>query len=109
MEILILFIPSSMSIRLNFLVAEQGLINEVNSLPHCFNPLSVAEGRKLVRLVLDLREVNRYLVKCNFLYEDLRSLAEVFQKGFWSFYMGLKIRRKCASKLLSSKYLICLF
>ena len=45
MEILILFIPSSMSIRLNFLVEEQGLISEVNSPPHCLNPLSVAEGR----------------------------------------------------------------
>ena len=60
---------------------EQGLIIEVNSPPRCINPLSVAEGKKL-RLVLDLREVNRYLVKCNFRYEDLRSLAEVFQKGF---------------------------
>lgn len=68
---------------------EQGLIIEVNSPPHCVNPLSVAEGKKL-RLVLDLREVNRYLVKCNFRYEDLRSLAEVFQKGFWFFTWDLK-------------------
>ena len=94
MEILILFIQSSlMSIRLNFLVAEQGLISEVNSPPHSVNPLSVAEGKKL-RLVLDLPEefceVNRYLVKCYFRYEDLRSLAEVFQKGFCFFTWDLK-------------------
>ena len=44
---------------------EQDLIIEVNSPLHCVNPLSVAEGKKL-RLVLDLREVNRYLVKCTF-------------------------------------------
>ena len=68
---------------------EQGLIIEVNSPPHCVNPLSVAEGKKL-RLIFDLREVNRYLVKCNFRYEDLRSLAEVFQKGFWFFTWDLK-------------------
>ena len=70
---------------------KQGLIIEVNSPPHCVNPLSVAEGKKL-HLVLYLREVNRYLVKCNFRYEDLRSLVEVFQKGFRVFYMGPKIR-----------------
>ena len=68
---------------------EPGLIIEVNSPPHCVNPLSVTEGKKL-RLVLDLREVNRYLVKCNFRYEDLRSLAEVFQKEFWFFTWDLK-------------------
>ena len=68
---------------------EQGLIIEVNSLPHCVNPLSVAERKKL-RLVLDLREVNRYLVKYNFRHEDLRFLAEVFQKGFWFSTWDLK-------------------
>jgi len=29
---------------------------------HCANPLAVAEGKKF-RLVIDLREVNKYLVK----------------------------------------------
>ena len=68
---------------------EQGLITEVYYPPHCVNPLSVAEGKKL-RLVLDLREVNRYLVKSKFHYEDLRSQAEVFQQGFWFFTWDLK-------------------
>ena len=76
MEILILFIPNSMKIGLNFLVAEKGLISEVNSPSHCVNPLSIVEGKKL-RLVLDLRDVNRYLVKCNFRYEDIRELKVV--------------------------------
>ena len=35
-------------------------IEEVNEPPFCINPLSVAEGKKL-RLVLDLRHVNKYL------------------------------------------------
>ena len=68
---------------------KQGLISEVNSPPHCVNPLSVAEGKKL-HLVLDLSEVNRYLVKCNFRFEDLLSLAEVFQEGFCFFTWDLK-------------------
>ena len=53
------------------------------------NPLTVAEGKKL-RLVIDLREVNKYLVKPKFRYEDLRSLSEVFGQGFWFFTWDLK-------------------
>ena len=43
---------------------ERRLIQEHSSPPHCVNPLTVAEGKKL-RLVIDLREVNKYLVKPN--------------------------------------------
>ena len=43
-----------------------------------------------LRLVIDLREVNKYLVKPKFRYEDLRSLSEVFEKGFWFFTWDLK-------------------
>ena len=43
---------------------ERQLIQEHSSPPHCVNPLTVAEGKKL-RLLIDLREVNRYLVKSN--------------------------------------------
>ena len=60
---------------------EWQLIQEHNSPPHCVNPLTVAEGKKL-RLVVALREVNKYLVKPKFRYEDLRSLSEVFEEGF---------------------------
>ena len=44
---------------------EKQLINEHSFPPHCVNPLTVAEGKKL-RMVIDLREVNKYLVKPNF-------------------------------------------
>ena len=40
------------------------------------NPLSVAKGKKL-RLVIDLRRVNNFLVRFKFKYEDLRSLSHV--------------------------------
>ena len=68
---------------------EKQLINEHSFPPHCVNPLTVAEGKKL-RLVIDLREVNKYLVKPKFRYEDLRSLSEVFEQGFWFFTWDLK-------------------
>ena len=68
---------------------ERRLIQEHSSPPHCVNPLTVAEGKKL-RLVIDLREVNKYSVKPKFHYEDLRSLSEVFEQGFWFFTWDLK-------------------
>ena len=46
-------------------------IQEHNKPPFCVNPLKVAVGKKL-RLVIDLRHVNQYLVKSVFSkYEDL--------------------------------------
>ena len=57
--------------------------------PYCVNPLTVAEGKKL-RLVIDLRHVNEYLVKPNFKYEDLRSLSQVIEEGHWFFTWDLK-------------------
>ena len=68
---------------------EKQLINEHSFPPQFVNPLTVAEGKKL-RLVIDLREVNKYLVKPKFRYEDLRSLSEVFEQGFWFFTWDLK-------------------
>ena len=66
------------------------LINEHSFPPHCVNPLTVAEGKKL-RLVIDLREVNKYLVKPKFRYEDLRSLSEVFEQGILVLHVGPEI------------------
>ena len=55
---------------------EEQLINEHSFPPHCVNPLTVAEGK--------------YLVKPKFRYEDLRYLSEVFEQGFWFFTWDLK-------------------
>ena len=61
--------------------------HEVSSF--CVNPLTVAEGKKL-RLVIDLRHVNNYLVKPKFKYEDLQSLSQVLDEGHWFFTCDLK-------------------
>ena len=59
-----------------------GLVKEVPEKPYCCNPLTVAEGKKL-RLVLDLRHVNEYIFSPKFKYEDLRTLANMFDKNFY--------------------------
>ncbi|XP_032241702.1 uncharacterized protein LOC116620164 [Nematostella vectensis] len=64
-------------------------IVEHDKAPYCVNPLTVAEGEKL-RLVIELRHVNGYLVKQIFKYEDLRSLSQVIEEGNWFFTWDLK-------------------
>jgi hypothetical protein len=66
-----------------------GCITEHMNPPYCVNPLSVAEGKKL-RLVIDLRHVNEFLVKTKFKYEDLRSLSQVVEENSWYFTWDLK-------------------
>ena len=66
-----------------------GYIAEQVEPPYCINPLSVVKGKKL-RLVLDLRNVNKHLSAQPFRYEDLRSLAELFEEKFWFFTWDLK-------------------
>ena len=51
---------------------EEGMIEEIDSRPYICIPLTVAEGKKL-RLVLDLRHVNQYLMR---IYEDLKTIAQ---------------------------------
>ena len=47
------------------------------------------EGKKL-RLVLDLKHVNKYLVVPRFKYENLKSLSEIFEQGYYFFTWDLK-------------------
>ena len=51
-----------------------------NKKPYCCNPLTVAEGKKL-RLVLDLRHVNKHIKHNKFRYENLSALPEILNKG----------------------------
>ena len=53
------------------------------------NPLTVVEGKKL-RLVIDLRHVNQFLVKTKFKYDDLRSLSQIVEENSWFFTFDLK-------------------
>ena len=78
------FVSSSISELL-----EKGCIEEVSEIPYCSNPLTVAEGEKL-RLVLDLRHVNKYLNVTKFKYENLATVAKLFEEGFYFFTFDLK-------------------
>ena len=69
---------------------------EVPHRPHCCNPLTVAQGKKL-RLVLDLRHPNQFVAKIDFKYEDLAHIAQVLGAGqfylfFFRFEVGLSPR-----------------
>ena len=54
----------------------------------CVNPLAVAEGK--LRLAIDPRHVNNYVVKFKFKYKDLPSLSQVPEEGHWCFTWGFK-------------------
>ena len=56
-------------------------IQELNCRPHCCNPLTVAENGSKLRLVIDLRHVNKFIKFTKFRYEDLTTLSEMFQEG----------------------------
>ena len=66
-----------------------GYVLECPTPPHCVNPLTVAKGKKL-RLVLDLRHVNKHVRKQTFRYEDLKSLSQLFGEKYWFFTWDLK-------------------
>ena len=70
-------------------LVEYDCVVEHSTPPFCVNPLSVAEGKKL-RLVIDLRHVNSFLVRFKFKYEDLRSLSQVLEEGHWFFTWDLR-------------------
>ena len=59
---------------------EKSYIQEINSASYCCNPLTVAEGKKL-RLVLDLRHVNKFLNVQKFRYEDLKIVADLIENS----------------------------
>ena len=59
---------------------KDGRVKEVTEKPRVVNPLTVSEGKKL-RMVLDLRNVNPYVAKAKFKYEDLRVAADLLQAG----------------------------
>ena len=61
---------------------------ETDSIPYCCNPLTVAHGRKL-RLVLDLRHPNQYVLKTKFKYEDLKHISQILD--FHQFYSSFDL------------------
>ena len=64
-------------------------IVEMETRPHCCNPLTVSEGEKL-RLVLDLRHVNKYLETRSFRYENIDTVRKMFRQGYYFCVFDLK-------------------
>ena len=54
-------------------------------MPHCVDPLTVAYNSHKLRLVLDLRNVNKFDRLHKLKYEDLRTLPMMFHKGDYFF------------------------
>ena len=81
------FAPNNLSARCNsdFVAAAvnellaKGIVTEVDTQPFCCNPLTVAQGKKL-RLVLDLRHVNQYVLHQGFKYETWNEAIQVVSK-----------------------------
>ena len=44
------------------------------------NPLKVAKNKEKMRMILDLRYINKHLRSCRFKYEDLRTATDLFEK-----------------------------
>ena len=64
---------------------------EVQAPPYVVNPLSVSiqpNGKK--RLILDLRYVNKHLIKQRVKYEDWKIALSYFQKGAFMILFDLK-------------------
>jgi hypothetical protein len=81
-----LFVDEALSELLN-----SGRIHEVVSPPVVINPLSVSvqqNGKK--RLILDLRHVNKCLLKYRFKYEDWKVAYSYFEKDAYMFSFDLK-------------------
>lgn len=62
---------------------KNGIILQVNDVPHVVNPLTVsvnAKGKE--RLILDLRHVNQYVVLYKFKLEGIKEALDFVQKDF---------------------------
>ena len=56
---------------------------QVESMPYCCNPLTVSDRKNKLRLVLDLRHVNKYIQDFSIKYEDLKYVEKIFEQGFY--------------------------
>lgn len=65
-------------------------IKEVTTVPYCVNPLTVADHNSKLRLVLDLRHVNKHVQVVKFRYEDLKVVSDLFEENDHIFTFDLK-------------------
>ena len=54
------------------------------------NPLKVAKNKEKMRMILDLRYINKHLRSCRFKYEDLRTATDLFEKDGYFFKWDYK-------------------
>ena len=57
----------------------------------CVSPLAVVKGATKLRLILDLRQVNKCLKKFRFKLEDIRTAVKLFHKGDYVIIFDLKV------------------
>ena len=70
---------------------EGGYVYRVAKQPHLCSPISVvSSGSGKKRLVVNLRHVNRFLLKQSCKYEDMRLAMLLFKPGEWMFSFDLK-------------------
>uniref|UniRef100_A0A7M5XJR3 Reverse transcriptase domain-containing protein n=1 Tax=Clytia hemisphaerica TaxID=252671 RepID=A0A7M5XJR3_9CNID len=70
---------------------EDSCIEKVSEPPYCINPLTVAERNSKLRLVLDLRHVNKFITKPNkFKYENLKQALELIDQNDFLITFDLK-------------------
>ena len=68
-----------------------GCIQQVAFVPYACSPLSVVKCKfEEKRLVLNLRDLNKFLWKQKFKYEDLRTAMLLLEKGDYMFAFDLK-------------------
>ena len=66
-------------------------VQESVSAPTVCSPLHVvANARGKLRLVIDLRYLNQFLVQCKFKYEGINLIPTLFKKGDFAFTFDLK-------------------
>jgi len=70
-------------------LVEGGCAKEVEQM-HVCSPLGVVDNGKKLRLILDLRFINEHLNVQKFKLEDLRTMAQIFERGDFAFSFDLK-------------------
>ena len=70
---------------------ERGFVKEVLNPPKFINPLHVVQQSSgKCRLILDLSYLNRFIWKQSVRFEDIRTVFDLFQSGYFFFTFDLK-------------------
>ena len=72
-------------------IIERGCVKEVLNPPKFINPLHVVQQSSgKCRLILDPSYLNRFIWKQSVWFEDIRTVFDLFQSGYFSFTFDLK-------------------